>query len=524
MAYMNSAQIWQYNKMDQPPIKVGSSIPSSDVTTIVTTTWAKSNDDALILIEAAERGLIPFVTRQFTDLELSNSIRSGSLVIYRGSEFRSTWKYWHDGIAWSLSTTKKRYKVYRELSNDVPFSQRYLRHKSRKLKSLPPTSTNSPLSGAQTKLDPTYYRPYVDMFGHTLASASEAAVDGLGKRLFAFFGIALVPIAITVSAFKPPWIVICYKDHSHHSKVASKVAALSVFKSMLNRETLTIALLIMLTSSLLLLPSKTVSSGGKHPQAYDTHSADSYAFPSIADIVATHTPECRFRGHPGTRLLAVDLNKPIHYSIRIMQGITVILCIPEPARNRCLYVDQEKHATTKVIVGFIVDVAEFEKGAVIWEISSTDSDCAETLFLRVPHFLCTLDRVDSSEYYRQYPRGGRNSLHKEMQWQRLDASTWPDQSSVMAQLAEFPSTSSCLEQRASFSPIGFPHMLTNSSSSPTSNSSFNDTGRYVDCNAFCWRIKRTLSMLFLGQHRATRPGIHMSPVSTENVSLPNDLD
>ncbi|KAI0075287.1 hypothetical protein K474DRAFT_1676442 [Panus rudis PR-1116 ss-1] len=154
---------------------------------LITSAWAQSNDDALILIKAAERGLIPILIRQPTESELAVCIESGTVIVYRTSDYHSTWRHWHDGKAWTLSTLLKRYRVYRQLNVNLPYDRPHERQKNRQ-----GTDANTArISAVDAHIfsDPVRHRAYVNMFGHRLATAPEAEVDGLGKRHPSFSAI-----------------------------------------------------------------------------------------------------------------------------------------------------------------------------------------------------------------------------------------------------------------------------------------------------------------------------------------------
>lgn len=62
--------------------------------------WIETTGDALLILEAARRGLIPRVTRRLVDSE-RKMITSGSVFVF--DEDESGIKRWTDGFVWSPS-------------------------------------------------------------------------------------------------------------------------------------------------------------------------------------------------------------------------------------------------------------------------------------------------------------------------------------------------------------------------------------------------------------------------------------
>lgn len=62
--------------------------------------WIETTEDALLILEAARRGLIPRVTRRLVDSE-RKMITSGSVFVF--DEDESGIKRWTDGFVWSPS-------------------------------------------------------------------------------------------------------------------------------------------------------------------------------------------------------------------------------------------------------------------------------------------------------------------------------------------------------------------------------------------------------------------------------------
>lgn len=63
--------------------------------------WIDTTWDALLVLEAARRGIVPRVTRRFHDIEKRNMIRSGAVIVF--TEEESSVKRWTDPYLWSAS-------------------------------------------------------------------------------------------------------------------------------------------------------------------------------------------------------------------------------------------------------------------------------------------------------------------------------------------------------------------------------------------------------------------------------------
>ncbi|KAI0077920.1 hypothetical protein K474DRAFT_1001960 [Panus rudis PR-1116 ss-1] len=173
-----------------PPIRLGPR-SSFDLSTLVTTTWAKSNDDALILIEAARRGLIPTVMRQLNDGELDQFIVSGSVVVYRASDYMSPRMHWQDGRSWSLPGQIKRYKVYREIKRSFPHQDAapaFNAEEYRSCSGATPTEgaaeiDEAPGAGSTISQDDDHsYAVLQEIIGGALTGLPDALPNGLIKR------------------------------------------------------------------------------------------------------------------------------------------------------------------------------------------------------------------------------------------------------------------------------------------------------------------------------------------------------
>ncbi|KAJ6463728.1 Gti1/Pac2 family-domain-containing protein, partial [Mycena vitilis] len=73
--------------------------------------WIETTGDALLILEAARRGLIPRVTRRLVDAE-RRMITSGSVFVF--DEDESGIKRWTDGFFWSPSRILGNFLLYRE--------------------------------------------------------------------------------------------------------------------------------------------------------------------------------------------------------------------------------------------------------------------------------------------------------------------------------------------------------------------------------------------------------------------------
>jgi hypothetical protein len=73
--------------------------------------WIATTGDALIMLEAARRGVIPRVTRRLVDAE-RKMICSGSVFVF--DEDENGIKRWTDGLFWSPSRILGNFLLYRE--------------------------------------------------------------------------------------------------------------------------------------------------------------------------------------------------------------------------------------------------------------------------------------------------------------------------------------------------------------------------------------------------------------------------
>ncbi|KAJ7610379.1 Gti1/Pac2 family-domain-containing protein [Roridomyces roridus] len=74
--------------------------------------WIATTGDALLILEAARRGLIPRVTRRLAEVERKSLIASGAVFVF--DEEESGIKRWTDGCFWSPSRILGNFLLYRE--------------------------------------------------------------------------------------------------------------------------------------------------------------------------------------------------------------------------------------------------------------------------------------------------------------------------------------------------------------------------------------------------------------------------
>lgn len=98
--------------MSSPPDTQGNGQASSSAWTEPPWSgWIETTGDALLILEAARRGLIPRVTRRLVDSE-RKMITSGSVFVF--DEDESGIKRWTDGFFWSPSRILGNFLLYRE--------------------------------------------------------------------------------------------------------------------------------------------------------------------------------------------------------------------------------------------------------------------------------------------------------------------------------------------------------------------------------------------------------------------------
>ncbi|THU78527.1 hypothetical protein K435DRAFT_699867, partial [Dendrothele bispora CBS 962.96] len=79
--------------------------------------WIETTGDALLILEAARRGLIPRLTRRLVDTE-RKMITSGSVFVF--DEKESGIKRWTDGFFWTPSRILGNFLLYRETEKRGP--------------------------------------------------------------------------------------------------------------------------------------------------------------------------------------------------------------------------------------------------------------------------------------------------------------------------------------------------------------------------------------------------------------------
>ena len=99
------------NSPSNPPSTTPSQQPASTWTEPPWSGWIETTGDALLILEAARRGLIPRVTRRLVDSE-RKMITSGSVFVF--DEDESGIKRWTDGFFWSPSRILGNFLLYRE--------------------------------------------------------------------------------------------------------------------------------------------------------------------------------------------------------------------------------------------------------------------------------------------------------------------------------------------------------------------------------------------------------------------------
>ncbi|KAL6298406.1 Gti1/Pac2 family-domain-containing protein [Sparassis latifolia] len=77
--------------------------------------YVDTTEDALCLIEAARRGILPRVTRRLNELERRSMIKSGAVFVFSVEE--SGIKRWTEGLTWSQSRIAGNFLIYRELAD-----------------------------------------------------------------------------------------------------------------------------------------------------------------------------------------------------------------------------------------------------------------------------------------------------------------------------------------------------------------------------------------------------------------------
>ncbi|CAE6433919.1 hypothetical protein ACGC1H_001462 [Rhizoctonia solani] len=141
----------------------------------------KSTKDALLIIEAAERGLFPRLVRRLTEQERAQSIYSGSILVY--DEFESHIRRFTDTLVWSPSRIIGNYLVYREMKEREP------RPTSRAGAALPPQPASA-RSLVRPRMDSSLEQSEAErkrkeqLYVGSLTHNERFKPDGLVKRTF----------------------------------------------------------------------------------------------------------------------------------------------------------------------------------------------------------------------------------------------------------------------------------------------------------------------------------------------------
>ncbi|KAI0942268.1 hypothetical protein AcW1_002944 [Taiwanofungus camphoratus] len=143
----------------------GNTAPANTWTEPPWSGWIETTGDALLILEAARRGLIPRVTRRLVDSE-RKMITSGSVFVF--DEDESGIKRWTDGFFWSPSRILGNFLLYRETE------KRGAGHRSARAEQSAPSDTNE---------QPQYTAEGVKTEGQTLSRPkSEANRLGIDRH------------------------------------------------------------------------------------------------------------------------------------------------------------------------------------------------------------------------------------------------------------------------------------------------------------------------------------------------------
>jgi hypothetical protein len=96
--------------------------------------WIETTGDALLILEAARRGLIPRVTRRLVDSE-RKMITSGSVFVF--DEDESGIKRWTDGFVWSPSRILGNFLVRYGPESPSPSSLRPCSYTEKQIREAP---------------------------------------------------------------------------------------------------------------------------------------------------------------------------------------------------------------------------------------------------------------------------------------------------------------------------------------------------------------------------------------------------
>ncbi|KAG8747266.1 hypothetical protein FRC10_001882 [Ceratobasidium sp. 414] len=141
----------------------------------------ESTKDALLVIEAAERGLFPRLVRRLAEQERADLIRSGSVFVY--DEFESGIRRFTDALVWSPSRIVGNYLVYREMRRHEP------RPTSRAGAALPPQPASArslarPRPGSVLNESEKSRKRREQLYVGSLTNSEKFKPEGLVKRTF----------------------------------------------------------------------------------------------------------------------------------------------------------------------------------------------------------------------------------------------------------------------------------------------------------------------------------------------------
>ena len=153
--------------MSSPPDAQGNAQSSTTWTEPPWSGWIETTGDALLILEAARRGLIPRVTRRLVDSE-RKMITSGSVFVF--DEDESGIKRWTDGFFWSPSRILGNFLLYRETE------KRGAGHRSARLEVQTSDGNDPQYSGEGGK-------PEVQSLSRPRAEANRLGIDRTRERI-----------------------------------------------------------------------------------------------------------------------------------------------------------------------------------------------------------------------------------------------------------------------------------------------------------------------------------------------------
>ncbi|KAF8127314.1 Gti1/Pac2 family-domain-containing protein, partial [Mycena galopus ATCC 62051] len=136
--------------------------------------WIETTGDALLILEAARRGLIPRVTRRLVDGE-RGMIASGSVFVFNEDE--SGIKRWTDGFFWSPSRILGNFLLYRETDKKGAGHSRRRKRWGR-------GRGGESLSRPRNEVEPSVNRHRERTLVGSLTNSYKFKADGLMKKTF----------------------------------------------------------------------------------------------------------------------------------------------------------------------------------------------------------------------------------------------------------------------------------------------------------------------------------------------------